>query len=98
MRPWIPPSQPPTPPMKNWTRKDFLKTSLLGGGAALFVGRTRLAGQTAAAPAIAASGSANGDIRVAVVGFHAQGAGHYKNYLPSSRSKVAGARLVALCD
>ncbi len=74
--------------MKNWTRKDFLKTSLLGGGAAIVAANTRIYGQTAAAP-----GSANGDIRVAVVGINAQGGGHIKTYY-----KMPGTRLVALCD
>jgi predicted dehydrogenase len=74
--------------MKNWTRKEFLKASLVGGGAALFAGRTRIYGATAPA-----AGSANGDIRVAVVGINAQGAGHVKTYY-----KMPGTRLVALCD
>src|SRR5688500_5245989 len=77
--------------MKNWSRKDFLKASLLGGGAALVAGHTRLYGQTAPA-----AGSANGDIRVAVVGLgvKGQGAGHMTDYL----NKLPGARLVAICD
>jgi len=75
--------------MKSWTRKDFLKTSLIGGGAALAAGSTRLYGQVAPA-----AGSAAGDIRVAVVGINAQGAGHMRDYL----NKLPGARLVALCD
>lgn len=75
--------------MNNWTRKDFLKASLIGGGAALVAGRTRIYGQTAAA-----AGSANGDIRVAVAGINAQGAGHMRDYL----GKIKGARLVAICD
>ncbi|MGH7943872.1 MAG: Gfo/Idh/MocA family protein [Opitutaceae bacterium] len=75
--------------MKNWTRKEFLKASVVGGGAALFAGRTRLYGQ--AAPA---AGSANGDIRVAVVGINSQGRGHMLDYC----TKLPGARLVAICD
>lgn len=75
--------------MNNWTRKEFLKASLIGGGAALVAGRTKIYGQTAAAP-----GSANGDIRVAVVGINAQGASHMRDYL----GKIKGARLVALCE
>ena len=47
--------------MNNWTRKEFLKTTLVGGSAALAAGRVY--GQTAAAP-----GSRNGEIRVGVVG------------------------------
>ncbi|MSU49824.1 MAG: Gfo/Idh/MocA family oxidoreductase [Opitutus sp.] len=75
--------------MKNWTRKDFLKTSIFGGGAALVAGQTRLFGQVAPA-----AGSANGDIRVAVIGINSQGASHMRDYL----SKLPGARLVAICD
>src|SRR5687767_11902791 len=75
--------------MKNWTRKEFLKASAVGGSAALFAGHTRLYGQVAPA-----AGSANGDIRVAVVGINGQGAGHMKDYL----NKLPGARLVAICD
>ncbi len=36
---------------------------------------------------------ANNDIRVAVVGFRAQGRGHIRNY-----SRMQGVRIVALCD
>lgn len=75
--------------MNNWTRKEFLRTSVVGGGAALVAGRTRVYGATAPA-----AGSANGDVRVAVVGINAQGASHMRDYL----GKIAGARLVALCD
>jgi predicted dehydrogenase len=79
--------------MKNWTRKDFLKTSLLGGGAALIAGRSRIYGATAPR-----AGSANGDIRIGIVGFNAQGWGHLQNYLPGSKSKLDGAVLAAICD
>jgi predicted dehydrogenase len=79
----------------NWTRKEFLKLSLLGGGAALVASRGRLAAQTGGAPAIAAPGSANGDVRVACVGIHSQGASHMRDY---ASGKIKGARLVALCD
>jgi predicted dehydrogenase len=75
--------------MKNWTRKEFLRASVVGGGAALLAGNTRLYGQVAAA-----SGSANGDVRVGVAGINAQGAGHMRDYL----NKLPGARLVAICD
>ena len=74
--------------MTNWTRKDFLKASLIGGGA-IVAGQTRLFGQVAPAP-----GSANGDIRVGVVGINAQGRGHMMDYC----TKLPGARLVAICD
>jgi predicted dehydrogenase len=75
--------------MKTWSRKDFLKASLLGGGAALIAGQTRLYGQAGGA-----AGSANGDIRVAVVGVKSQGASHMRDYL----NKLPGSRLVAICD
>jgi predicted dehydrogenase len=75
--------------MKNWTRKEFLRASLLGGGAALVAGQTRLYGQVAPA-----RGSANGDIRVAVAGINSQGRGHMLDYC----TKLPGARLVAICD
>ncbi len=75
--------------MNNWTRKDFLKTTLVGGGATLLAtSRVRAA----------TTGSANGDIRVAVVGLNQQGNGHMQNYVPGSKSKVDGAILVAVCD
>ena len=78
--------------MKNWTRKDFLKTSLIGGGAALVASQTRLFG--AANP----KGSANGDVRLGIIGFNAQGWGHLQNYLPGSKTKLDGAVLAAICD
>jgi predicted dehydrogenase len=76
--------------MKNWTRKDFLKTTLVGGGAALVASHTRLYGATAPA-----AGSANGDVRVAVVGIRSQGNGHMQDYVMGN---LPGARLVAICD
>jgi len=79
--------------MKNWSRKDFLKASLLGGGAALIAGQTRLYGQAGTSVR-----SANGDIRIGIVGFNSQGMGHLQNYLPGSKSKLDGAILVAICD
>lgn len=72
--------------MKSLTRKQFLKASLAAGGTALLA-RSRLGA------ALAQSGSANGDIRVAVVGLNKQGAGHMRTYFD-----LPGARLVALCD
>ncbi len=75
--------------MNNWTRKEFLKTTLVGGAAAVAAGHTRVYGQVAPTP-----GSANGDIRVAVVGINAQGAGHLRDYC----GKLKGARAVAICD
>jgi predicted dehydrogenase len=84
--------------MKNWTRKEFLRTSLVGGGAALMAGG-RLTAQTGTAPAIAKAGrSANGDVRIGIIGFNSQGWGHLQNYLPGGRSKLDGAILAAICD
>lgn len=71
--------------MNHWTRKSFLKASLAGGAAALLT-RSRLA-------AAVTGGSANGDVRIAVVGLNNQGAGHMRSYFD-----MPGARLVALCD
>jgi len=79
--------------MNNWTRKEFLKASAIGGGTALLAGRGY-----AQAPAAARKGSANGDVRVGVVGLNQQGNGHMQNYVPGSKSKVDGAILVAVCD
>jgi predicted dehydrogenase len=79
--------------MKTWSRKDFLKASLIGGGAALVAGQTRLYGQVAGA-----AGSANGTIRVGIVGFNAQGMGHLQNYLPGGKGKLDGAILAGICD
>jgi len=79
--------------MKNWTRKDFLKASLIGGGAALAAGQTRIYGATAPR-----AGSANGDIRIGIIGFNAQGWGHLQNYLPGNSKKLDGAVLAAICD
>lgn len=77
--------------MNNWTRKEFLKASLLGGSAAaVLASRTRVYGATAPA-----SGSANGDVRVACCGINAQGRGHMMDY---ASGKIPGARLVAVCD
>ncbi|MBI5382493.1 MAG: Gfo/Idh/MocA family oxidoreductase [Opitutae bacterium] len=73
--------------MRTWTRKDFLKASLLTGSAALLT-RSALG-----APAVVAPGSPNGDVRVAVVGFNGKGAQHIKTF-----GDVPGVRVVALCD
>jgi hypothetical protein len=59
--------------MKNWTRKEFIRNSLVGGGAAFLAGNGRLYGQ------VGGTGSANGDVRVAVVGVRAQGPGPKKD-------------------
>lgn len=77
--------------MNHWTRKEFLKASLIAGGAALITRNRAFAiGQSGA--------SANGDIRIGIVGFNAQGFGHLRNYLPGSNSKLKGAILAAICD
>ncbi|HYC71381.1 MAG TPA: Gfo/Idh/MocA family oxidoreductase [Opitutaceae bacterium] len=72
--------------MNQLTRKQFLKSSLALGGTAL-LGHSRLGA------AVAAPGSPNGDIRVAVVGLNKQGAGHMRTYF-----NLPGAKLAALCD
>src|SRR5512135_2367968 len=66
----------------NLTRRNFLKAAALGAAAFTFDARSwsRAAG-------------ANGDIRVAQIGFRSQGAGHIKTL-----SKMKGVRMVALCD
>jgi predicted dehydrogenase len=68
--------------MKNFTRRDFLKTAAVSAAAFSLDALTwsRAAG-------------ANGDIRVAQIGFRSQGAGHIKTL-----RKLKGVRLVALCD
>jgi predicted dehydrogenase len=73
------------------TRKQFLRASLLGGAASLIAVPGGLRAQSAAS-ANRTPGS-NSDIRVAVVGVRAQGAGHMKTYY-----QMPGARLVAICD
>ena len=78
--------------MKNWTRKEFLKATATGIGLTYLAGSSRLYG------AVGTSGSANGDIRVAVVGINRQGGGHMQNYIPGTTNAVNGARLVAICD
>ncbi len=68
--------------MKNFTRRQFLKTTALGAAA---LGLDALTWSRAA--------GANSDIRVAQIGFHSQGAGHIRTLI-----KMKGVRLVALCD
>lgn len=68
--------------MKTFTRRDFLKTAAVG--AVAFSARPFARGQPS---------GANGDIRVAQIGFRSQGAGHI-----STLTKTKGVRLVALCD
>jgi len=66
--------------MKGITRRTFVKGGLVGGMAPAFAPYSRVLG-------------ANGDIRVAVVGFRSQGSNHIKYF-----SKIPGVRVVALCD
>ncbi|MCX6908421.1 MAG: Gfo/Idh/MocA family oxidoreductase [Verrucomicrobia bacterium] len=73
--------------MKSWTRRDFLRTSILTTGGVALAGR----GFAGAAPA--ASGSPNGDIRVAIAGFRGKGAHHIRMF-----RDIPGVRLAALCD
>jgi Predicted dehydrogenases and related proteins len=82
--------------MATWTRKQFLKNSLIAGGGALLASgcaTSRDASGAVAAPAVARRGSANGDVRIAVVGLNGKGRGHVKNFM-----EVPGVRVVALCD
>lgn len=67
--------------MKSLNRREFLKTTLLGTAV------------LSTAPAWAADGSANGDLRYAVVGFGGRG----QNHIDELR-KMSGTRMVALCD
>src|SRR5438128_4231098 len=68
--------------MKNLTRRDFLKNSVLAGAALSLPARTwaKVAG-------------ANGDIRIAIVGFNSRGVEHIHGF-----GGVKGVRIVALCD
>jgi predicted dehydrogenase len=65
-------------------RRSFLQTSLAASAALSLPARVR-----------AAADGANGDIRVAVVGFHGRGEAHISGYLGM---KDKGVRIVALCD
>ncbi|MDB6115301.1 MAG: oxidoreductase domain protein [Lacunisphaera sp.] len=68
--------------MKNFTRRNFLKTSALAA-----------AGVALSARSWAQVVGANSDVRVAVVGLNGRG----KNHL-TSLSKIPGVRVVAICD
>jgi len=68
--------------MTNISRRNFLKTSLLGAAAA-----------SLPAYSWAQVAGANNDIRVAVIGFNGQGGGHIGTLL-----KAKGVRVTALCD
>lgn len=71
--------------MKTIDRRSFLKSSALAATAGLVA---KYSPSAHAQPV-----GANGDIRVAVIGFNAQGRGHINQLL-----KIPGVRLVALCD
>src|SRR3982751_5015798 len=60
-----------------------------------FITRSALAGAGLALPASTWSQptGANGDIRIAVIGFNSRGESHISEF-----SKMKGARVVALCD
>jgi hypothetical protein len=63
------------------SRRTFLRGTLAG------------AAGLATLPAWAKPIGANGDVRVAVIGFKSRGSGHISSLL-----KIKGVRLVALCD
>jgi len=72
--------------MKRLTRKEFLQSSLTVAGAALLA-RPRLAA------AIAAPGSPNGDVRVAIVGCGWKGGSHIDDF-----RQLPGVKVAAICD
>jgi len=80
--------------MKSFTRRSFLKTSLLSTASVGLLpalgGRQTVKAQAPAAERVV---GANGDIRFAVVGFHGRGGDHIQGM-----RGVKGTRLVALCD
>ncbi|MCX7825179.1 MAG: Gfo/Idh/MocA family oxidoreductase, partial [Verrucomicrobiae bacterium] len=73
--------------MNNWTRRDFLKSSILTGSAAVF------ARGTVYGAAASKGGSPNETIRVAVAGCRGKGAQHISMFHTLSNVQVA-----ALCD
>ena len=77
-------------------RRQFLSTSTASAAVALLSGcQTQSASRAATATKNVTTRpiGANGDVRVAVVGFHAQGRVHIRAY-----QKMPGVRVVALCD
>ena len=68
--------------MKNLNRRSFLKSTALSAAA---LGWT--------AKSWSQIPGANGDVRIAVIGFNGRGQNHIDGY-----KKITGARLVALCD
>jgi predicted dehydrogenase len=83
--------------MKPLTRKEFLKSSLLTGGAVFLAGCSTTApitsAESAGANAMGPRRSPNGDVRIAVVGINTKGNGLIHDF-----QKVAGCQIVALCD
>ncbi len=82
-------------PMPSWTRKDFLKASLLGGTAALIAPRLRSEGasNSAKAPAAARTRQANEEVRVAIIGVNGMGGDHIGHF-----AKLPNVKVAALCD
>src|SRR5439155_9943725 len=73
-------------------RRRFLQTSGAAGAAAILAGCTSSLSSRRTS-ALAKPAGANGDIRVAVIGFHSHGKSHINAY-----KSMPGVRLVALCD
>ena len=65
-----------------FTRRDFLKTTIAAAGTLSFTARS-----------YAAAEGANSDIRIAVIGFNSRGQAHIKDY-----TSLKGVRITALCD
>lgn len=88
-RPATPPGQPAcaTP---SWSRRTFLGRAGLGAAAGLAAGGGLF--RPGRAPAVAAAGSANERVRVAVVGL-ARGMGHVRSFL-----QIPGVEVAGLCD
>ncbi len=75
-------------------RREFLSTSTAGAAAMMFSGcKGSSPSRTATSNGTTRPIGANDDIRVAVVGFNAQGKAHIRAY-----QQMPGVRLVALCD
>jgi predicted dehydrogenase len=72
--------------MNNWTRRDFLKSSILTGSAAVFA-KGRLYG------AVGKGNSPNETVRVAVTGCRGKGAQHISMF-----RTLSNVQLAALCD
>jgi hypothetical protein len=70
-------------------RRQFLKSTSAGVAGAVIAGCS----SSRSTSPIGKPMGANSDIRVAVIGFHAQGKSHIKAY-----KTTPGVRLVALCD